>query len=184
MQTNSQKQPVLSSYFLIGISIKKNKKNKVPIIHSGFLNKLFAFTPILSTQCLLSFSRACLKPPACYGKQMLSLQYYFSKHSYPLPCYFLWSVRPASLTFFFTPSSPKQPSPPVLSMHMHVYTETLSFSAFSPPCSILSFRRPAETDWAARLVHGDCGRLKFSSSVLCQLRAKGARWVRPLRFQT
>lgn len=43
------------------------------------------------------YSRACLKPPACYGKQMLSRLYYFSKHSYPLPCYFLWSARLATL---------------------------------------------------------------------------------------
>lgn len=54
---------------------------------------------------VLLYSRACLKPPACYGKQMLSRLYYFSKHSYPLPCYFLWSARLAALT---------SPSPPPL----------------------------------------------------------------------
>lgn len=74
---------------------------------------------------VLLYSRACLKPPACYGKQMLSRLYYFSKHSYPLPCYFLWSARLAALTSrsppllvsaTLTPAShPPMPPPPILS---------------------------------------------------------------------
>lgn len=60
---------------------------------------------------------------------MLSRLYYFSKHSYPLPCYFLWSARLA-LTFFFPPSSHALPS-----------------TSFSPPSSILSASdQRAETD--------------------------------------
>jgi len=69
------------------------------ILRWGLLNNPFVFGPIQRAP-LSFFPLARLKPPACSGKQMLSRLYYFSKHSYPLPCYFLWSARLAALTFF------------------------------------------------------------------------------------
>lgn len=108
------------------------------------------------------FFPSCLKPPACYRKQMLSRLYYFSKHSYPLPCYFLWSARLATLTFFFLPSSPLTPSDP------HTDTQTpsrfliLLFFIFASILYLLFLR----ADRGATVVSGSCGCLKFRLSVL------------------
>lgn len=104
------------------------------------------------------YSRACLKPPACYGKQMLSRLYYFSKHSYPLPCYFLWSARLATLA----------PSPPLVSARL---TPSLS-----PPPSAPWSSLPANRD-------GPAASLRLQNSG--HLSSDGQRvhkTARPLKF--
>lgn len=100
---------------------------------------------------VLLYSLACLKPPACYGKQMLSRLYYFSKHSYPLPCYFLWSARLAALT---------SPSPPLL------VSATLTPASRPPHAPNPQSSLPATRDGPARPVHGGYGCSKFRSSVM------------------
>jgi len=71
------------------------------ILNWRFLNKpLWLCYPGLKGPSLLSSSCACLNPAAWLGKQMVSAQYYFSKHSYPLSCCFLWSAG-LLLSLFF-----------------------------------------------------------------------------------
>lgn len=120
------------------------------------------------------YSRACLKPPACYGKQMLSRLYYFSKHSYPLPCYFLWSARLAALTS----PSPPLPSPSRLSQPH----PSLSSLPAAPPTPHPRSSLPVTRNGPARPVHGGYGCSKFRSSVM--RRGGSAGTVRPLRFCT
>lgn len=109
---------------------------------------------------VLLYSLACLKPPACYGKQMLSRLYYFSKHSYPLPCYFLWSARLAALT---------SPSPPLL-VSATLTPASHPSQPSRPPSPILSAsdqRRTSQT--------GSRWLRMFKIRVICHETGRGVR---------